>query len=181
MAIRHTKKVAAMEKIVIEPVIEQMSADLSQLLEEREIKSPVMIGVQTGGVWVAEQLHRKLEIEEPLGSLGISFYRDDFSRIGLHPQVEPSSLPFSVENRDIILCDDVLYTGRTIRAALNAIFDFGRPNSIILAVLVDRGCRELPVQPDIAGKTLTPDDLPKTKQIKLSGPSPLQLKVCDVQ
>jgi len=86
-----------------------------------------------------------------LGELNIAFYRDDFSRIGIHPTVEPSNLPFDVDNRDLVLVDDILYTGRTIRAAMNEIFDYGRPNSIRLAALVDRGERQLPICPQYVG------------------------------
>jgi pyrimidine operon attenuation protein/uracil phosphoribosyltransferase len=125
----------------------------------------LIVGIHTGGVWVAERLHTLLKSQVPLGTLDISFYRDDFSRIGLHPQVKPSSLPVAVEGRDILLVDDVLHTGRTIRAAMNELFDYGRPASIRLAVLVDRGGRELPVRPDFAGLTL---DVPAHQNINLS-------------
>lgn len=133
-----------------------------------------MIGIHTGGVWIAERLHQMLGISSPLGSLNISFYRDDFTRIGVHPQVKPSNIPESVEDRHIILVDDVLYTGRTIRAALNEIFDYGRPSNICLAVLVDRDGRELPIQADIVG---THVELAGDQQIKLSGPDPLELSI----
>ena len=113
----------------------------------------LIVGIHTGGVWVAERLHGLLKCSLPLGMLDISFYRDDFSRIGLHPQVKPSNLPFDLEDRDIILVDDVLHTGRTVRAAMNELFDYGRPASIRLAVLVDRGGHELPIRPDFVGLT----------------------------
>jgi pyrimidine operon attenuation protein/uracil phosphoribosyltransferase len=104
-----------------------------------------LIGIHTGGVWVAERLHRALGIKAPLGPIDVSFYRDDFGRTGLHPQIKPSDIPFDVEDRPIVIVDDVLYTGRTLRAAMNEIFDYGRPERIDLAVLIDRGGRELPV------------------------------------
>ncbi len=110
----------------------------------------------------------------PLGELNIPFYRDDFSRIGVHPHVTPSNLPFAVENRHIILVDDVLHTGRTIRAAMNEIFDFGRPASITLVVLIDRSGHELPIKADIAGKSLT---LAADEHAKLLGPEPLALEI----
>lgn len=113
-----------------------------------------LVGIHTGGAWLAEELHRMLKPVLPLGTLDISFYRDDFSRIGLHPQVKPSAIPFVVEDQPIILIDDVLYTGRTVRAAMNELFDYGRPASIRLAVLVDRGGHELPIRPDFCGMTL---------------------------
>lgn len=156
-------------------LIDQMVRDLQSELEHRGIVDPVMVGIHTGGLWVAAEMHRRMALPTPLGSLGISFYRDDFSRIGLHPQVKPSTLPVDVDNRHVILVDDVLYTGRTIRAALNEIFDFGRPASVMLAILVDRGFRELPVQPDVLGQKV---ELKPGEQIKLSGPSPLSLTVC---
>lgn len=113
-----------------------------------------MIGIHSGGVRVAEALHSALGLSQPLGTLNINFYRDDFSRIGLHPQVAPSQLPFSVEDRTIVLVDDVLYSGRTVRAALNEIFDYGRPARVLLAVLVEREGRELPIRADVAGARL---------------------------
>ena len=139
--------------------LDQMTVQLSHYLSEHHIKNPVMVGIHSAGVWLANRLHDKLNIEEPLGELNISFYRDDFSRIGLHPQIKPSVMPFSLENRHIILVDDVLYTGRTIRAAMNELFDYGRPASITLAVLIDRGGRELPISAHIVGfhQQLSPD------------------------
>lgn len=162
------------ELATVDSLIERMSAELSARLAARRIERPLMIGIHTGGVWLAEQLHAKLGISEPLGTLDISFYRDDFSRIGMHPQVRPSRLPFDVDGRHIILVDDVLYTGRTIRAALNEIFDYGRPASVLLAVLIDRGGRELPIAADVTGQRL---DLPANEQIKLQGPTPLSMTV----
>lgn len=110
-----------------------------------------LVGIHTGGVWVMDALADVLGVDSPRGVLDISFYRDDFSRIGLHPEVKPSRIPFDVEGREILLIDDVLYTGRTVRAAMNLLFDFGRPAAIRLAVLVDRGGRELPICPDYTG------------------------------
>jgi len=133
-----------------------------------------MIGIYTGGVWIAQQLHQQLAIKAPLGTLDISFYRDDFTRVGMNPQVKPSSLPLSIDDRHIILVDDVLYTGRTIRAAMNELFDYGRPASIILAVLVERDGRELPIQPDAVGQHIS---LQAGEQIKLQGPAPLTLSL----
>jgi pyrimidine operon attenuation protein/uracil phosphoribosyltransferase len=124
-----------------------------------------IVGIHTGGVWVAERLHALLRSPHPIGQLDISFYRDDFSRIGLHPQVKPSNLPYDLEGRPLLLVDDVLHTGRTIRAAMNELFDYGRPALIQLAVLVDRGGRELPIRPDFAGLVL---DVPAHQNINLS-------------
>ncbi|MBU1396830.1 MAG: bifunctional pyr operon transcriptional regulator/uracil phosphoribosyltransferase PyrR [Gammaproteobacteria bacterium] len=145
----------------IDPLIAQLAAAIAPTLTP----DTVIVGIHTGGVWVAERLHALLGCALPLGTLDISFYRDDFSRIGLHPQVKPSSLPFDLEGRDILLVDDVLHSGRTVRAAMNELFDYGRPASIRLAVLVDRGGRELPIRPDFAGLTLS---VPDHQNINLS-------------
>ena len=110
-----------------------------------------LIGIHTGGVWVAERLHQALGLTVPLGTLDVSFYRDDYRKIGLHRDVKASELPFDVEGRQLVLVDDVLYTGRTIRAAMNELFDYGRPAGIRLAALVDRGGRELPIAPQFLG------------------------------
>ncbi|MFP3976920.1 MULTISPECIES: bifunctional pyr operon transcriptional regulator/uracil phosphoribosyltransferase PyrR [Marinobacter] len=158
----------------VDQLLDKLEAGLRNLLEERGIKSPVLIGIRTGGVWVADIIGKRLGIEEPFGELDISFYRDDFSRIGLNPKVTPSSLPFDTEDRDIILIDDVIMSGRTIRAAMNELFDYGRPASIILATLIDLGARELPIQPDVAGQSLTLD---ATQRIKLRGPDPLRIEI----
>ena len=135
---------------------------------------PIMIGIHTGGAWVARLLHQQLNFTTPLGSIDISFYRDDFSRIGLHPEVKASEIPTDIEGRSLILLDDVLQTGRTIRAALNEIFSWGRPAAVQLVVLVERGGRELPIQPDMVGERL---DLDPSDHIKLSGPNNLKFVV----
>lgn len=158
----------------IEPLLDKMEAGLRQLLRERGVSSPALIGIRTGGVWLAAELARRLHLQEPFGELDISFYRDDFSRIGLNPKVKPSSLPFDTADRDVVLIDDVIMSGRTIRAAMNEIFDYGRPASIILATLVDLGARELPVQPDVRGLALT---LATNQRIKLRGPDPLRIEL----
>ncbi|MGD9385765.1 MAG: bifunctional pyr operon transcriptional regulator/uracil phosphoribosyltransferase PyrR [Thioalkalispiraceae bacterium] len=155
-------------------LIPNMVDQLQSLLKERKITDPHMIGIHTGGVWLAQKLHKELAIEAPLGELNITFYRDDFTRIGMHPQVTPSSLDFEVDDQHIILVDDVLHTGRTIRAALNEIFDYGRPASVILVTLVDRGGRELPISADVTGVQLA---LGPNEQIKLNGPEPLSLEI----
>ncbi len=152
-------------------LLEGMARDLRPRVDPEQT---AMIGIFTGGVWVAQALHRALGLKATLGQLDISFYRDDFSQIGLHPQVRASNIPFDVDGRHIILVDDVLYTGRTIRAAMNEIFDYGRPASLLLAVLVDRGGHELPVAADIAALRLNGA---ASGQIKLRGPDPLRLEL----
>jgi pyrimidine operon attenuation protein/uracil phosphoribosyltransferase len=146
-------------------LLDTLSSDLRNLLQARNIKNPLMIGIHTGGAWVAEELHNNLKIEQPLGTLNITFYRDDFTRIGMHPQVTPSNLPFDIDDQHIILVDDVLHTGRTIRAALNEIFDYGRPASVMLAVLVERDSHELPISADVAAMRI---NLNNNQHIKLS-------------
>lgn len=155
-------------------LLEQLAEQLQTLLNNRVINQPLMVGIHTGGVWVAKSLHNKLNLSEPLATLDISFYRDDFSRIGINPKVKPSSLPPQVENRHIILVDDVLHTGRTIRAAMNEIFDYGRPASITLVCLIERNGRELPVQADIVGQQI---QLPDDSHIKLTGPDNMEFEV----
>ena len=114
-----------------------------------------LIGIHTGGVWVAERLHQALKLQTPLATLDVSFYRDDYQARGLHRDVKRSEIPFEIEGRDLILVDDVLYTGRTIRAALNEIFDYGRPKAVRLATLVDRDGRQLPIAAQFVGATLS--------------------------
>ncbi len=163
------------ETLSIDTLIAEMAAQLRSRLGDA-IDQAYIVGIHTGGTWIAQQLHQQLNNRQPLGELNISFYRDDFTRIGLHPQVAPSNLPFEVDGESIILVDDVLYTGRTIRAGLNEIFDYGRPARVTLAVLVDRDARELPIRADVTGTRVT---LEPGQQIKLSGPDPLQLTLLE--
>jgi pyrimidine operon attenuation protein/uracil phosphoribosyltransferase len=156
----------------VESLVGTVAGKIAVLLNDREITHPLLIGIRTGGVWLAERLYQELDLQEPLGTLDISFYRDDFTRIGMNPEVHPSDLPTPVDDRHIILVDDVLHTGRTIRAALNEIFDYGRPASVILATLVERSGRELPIQPDVTG--IAPS-LQADQHITLIGPDPLKL------
>ena len=127
---------------------------LVRALRSRVTAQTGIVGIVTGGAWLAERLHQALGVTVPLGRLDISFYRDDFNEAGLHHQVRPSQIPFEVQGRDLLLVDDVLYTGRTVRAAMNELFDYGRPARIDLAVLADRGGRELPVAAQFVGMTL---------------------------
>ena len=156
----------------IDDLLNTLEAGLKRVIVERQLTNPVMIGIRTGGVWIAEQMHQRLDTNEPLGLLDISFYRDDFSQIGVNPNVKPSQLPPHIEGRDIILIDDVFYTGRTIRAALNEIFDYGRPNQVVLAVLIERDGRQIPLCPDCIGASIT---LNAGQRIKLTGPEPLAI------
>ncbi|MEM7406658.1 MAG: bifunctional pyr operon transcriptional regulator/uracil phosphoribosyltransferase PyrR [Pseudomonadota bacterium] len=157
--------------IDVSALLAGMAEELRSIIRTGQ-QEVAMVGIRTGGVWVAEQLHAALDLATSLGALNINFYRDDFTRIGMHPQVTPSVLPFEVEGRHIVLVDDVLYTGRTIRAALNELFDYGRPARVTLAALVERNGRDLPIQADVSGMRIT---LEAKQQIKLSGPTPLAL------
>ena len=113
------------------------------------------IGIRRGGVDVARLLHARVAPDAPLGELDIAFYRDDFGTVGLHPTVGPSLIGFDLRDRPLVLIEDVLGTGRTVRAALNELFDFGRPSRVLLAVLVERDGHELPIRADVAGHRLT--------------------------
>ncbi len=125
-----------------ELLVQSLAQQVRPWLEE----GAALVGIHSGGVWLAQRILEITGSKADFGTLDISFYRDDFNRIGLHAQTKPSSIPFDVEGRHIVLVDDVLYTGRTIRGALNELFDYGRPAQVSLAVLVDRGGRELPVE-----------------------------------
>ena len=146
------------------PDAELAFKNLAKKIQSDNGKDFSLIGIHTGGVWLAERLHQELAITQPLGTLDVSFYRDDFDKIGLHSQIKRSNIPFEVEGAHIILVDDVLYTGRTIRAAINELFDYGRPASVSLATLVDRGGRELPIAAQYTGIEL---ELPADKMLEL--------------
>lgn len=163
-----------MSQIDVDATVSTIADQLRPLLD----KKPVMIGIHTGGAWIAQRLHALLGLTEPVGTLDISFYRDDFTRIGFNPQVKASELPFDIKDRHVILVDDVLHTGRTIRAAMNEIFDYGRPASIQLTVLICRDGREVPIQADVVGETMV---LEPQQQIKLTGPDNLKLIILDIK
>jgi len=156
------------------PSVDEALGRMAEALKPLLAQKPIMIGIHTGGAWVAALLHKKLGLDEPLGTLDISFYRDDFTRIGLNPQVKASELPVDVEGRHVILVDDVLHTGRTIRAAMNEIFDYGRPASVTLAALIERDGRELPIEAAAVGAHLK---LKPRQHVKLLGPEKLELKI----
>ena len=134
---------------------ESIYAELARRVREHVVgRSPMLVGVHTGGVWLAERLRADLGIVPEVGILDVSFYRDDFSQGGLARGVRPSRIPFDIDGASVLLVDDVLNTGRTVRAAMNELFDYGRPARIELAVLVDRGGRELPVSTSLVGRTI---------------------------
>jgi pyrimidine operon attenuation protein/uracil phosphoribosyltransferase len=129
-----------------------------------------LIGIYSGGAWLAERLAPMLEGEHPVGYIDVSFYRDDYAQKGLRAHVKTTTLPFEVVGSRIVLVDDVLYTGRSVRAAINELFDYGRPESIELAVLIDRGGRELPIEATYVGARLAvARDLSIVLQRRLDG------------
>ncbi len=137
------------------PDPEKLLAELAERMRAQLPPDAGLVGIFTGGAWVAERLHQLLQWKVPLGQLAVTLHRDDFGRIGLHRESRRSQIPFPVDGREVVLVDDVLHTGRTIRAALNELFDFGRPKAVRLAVLADRGGRELPVSADYMGAQVT--------------------------
>ena len=124
-----------------ERLCEQLVAELKPRLGPKS----AMVGLYTGGAWLAERLHGMLGMKTPLGLMDIAFYRDDYAARGLKHDPKRTKIPFDVNGAELLLVDDVLYSGRTVRAAMNEIFDYGRPQSIGLVVLVDRGGRQLPI------------------------------------
>ena len=136
------------------PDAEALVLGLAGQMRGRLSADAALVGIFTGGAWVAQRLHRELGLKVPLGQLAVTLHRDDFGRIGLHRESRRSQIPFPVDGREVILVDDILHTGRTIRAALNELFDFGRPSAVRLAVLADRGGRHLPVAADFCGASV---------------------------
>jgi pyrimidine operon attenuation protein / uracil phosphoribosyltransferase len=124
-----------------------------------------LVGITSGGAWLAQRLQQDLQLQGEAGTISSSMHRDDFAQRGLSASSAQTKLPFDVNDAHIVLLDDVLYTGRTIRAVLNELFDYGRPASVKLAVLVDRGGRELPVEANFAAARVT---LPETQSLELA-------------
>src|SRR5437870_9607366 len=157
---------------------DRMSRTLTRIAHEilernRGVEELALVGIRTGGVPIARRLAAAIQAvnghEVPTGVLDITLYRDDLMRhaVGPQPLVRRTEIPFSIDDKRILLVDDVLYTGRTIRAALDALIDFGRPKAIQLIVLVDRGHRELPIKADYVGKNL-PTSLSQSVQVHLA-------------
>ncbi|MDR2014071.1 MAG: bifunctional pyr operon transcriptional regulator/uracil phosphoribosyltransferase PyrR [Azoarcus sp.] len=148
------------------PDAETLCRQLAEQIRPCLQPNTVLIGIRTGGEWLARRLHALLGLNQPPGAIDISFYRDDYGAKGLHAHPQRTDIPFFIEDAPVILVDDVLYTGRTTRAALNEIFDFGRPANVELAVLVDRGGRELPIAARYCAYTL-PEPLPSSQNLQL--------------
>lgn len=157
-----------------ENAIARLVDELRQALSA-QANAPLIVGIRTGGLWLAQRLCRELSLPAP-ASLDISYHRDDVHRRGINPEVQPSELPLDLEDHDILLVDDVLHTGRTVRAAINELFDYGRPARIRLAVLVDRGERELPFAPDFVAERVR---LEPGQRLAVDGPDPLRFRVVE--
>ena len=146
------------------PDAEALLSELAAQIKRDASADIALVGIYTGGVWIAERLHEMLRLAQPIGTIDVAFWRDDYKTTGMRPGIKPSDLRFEVDGADIVLVDDVLYTGRTIRAAMNEIFDYGRPTSVRLAALIDRGGRQLPICPQYTGARI---DLPPHQTIAL--------------
>jgi pyrimidine operon attenuation protein/uracil phosphoribosyltransferase len=138
---------------------EKLYALLAERIEAgvSRMENLAIVGIYSGGAWLAERLAERLQLNNRLGYIDVSFYRDDYAEKGLRGEVKPSQIPFEVDGASILLVDDVLYTGRTTRAAINELFDYGRPTRVMLAALVDRGGRELPIAADFVATNATLD------------------------
>ena len=150
--------------ISMNPSITELNAEtlyarlLKQIREALATKPKVaIVGIRSGGAWIAERIAADLGLENPPGFIDVSFYRDDYAEKGLPAEVKPTQIPFDVTGSTILLIDDVLYTGRTTRAAINELFDYGRPERILLAALIDRGGRELPIAADFVAANVSLD------------------------
>lgn len=148
------------------PDAEALCTTLVEQMRPHVSPRTVLVGIHTGGVWLAERLQQALGLEQPPGSIDVSFYRDDFGSRGLQGKPKRTDIRFTMEGAEIVIVDDVLYTGRTTRAALNELFDFGRPARVDLAVLIDRGGRELPICARYCAHTL-PQPLPASQILEL--------------
>lgn len=157
-------------------LLDEALEQLTQALAPLPASGLQWVGVRTGGYWLARHLVARLGATAEVAALDVSFHRDDFSAVGMRAGAQPSTLPAGLDGADVLLVDDVLQTGRTVRAALDELFDYGRPARVRLAVLLDRGGRELPVAPDFVGRRV---ELLADRQLKLLGPDPLQLVIGD--
>ena len=149
-------KAQIMDEAALGRALMRISHEIDE--HNRGVDNVVLVGVRRRGEPIAQRIrgniHKIEDKDVPCGSLDIRFYRDDLSQLSAQPETRRAALPFDVTDRDVVLCDDVIYTGRTARAAIEAIFSLGRPRTIQLAVLVDRGHRELPIRPDYVGKNI---------------------------
>ena len=156
------------------PDFETLLNALVKELDTAAYSDIVLVGIRRGGAWIVDQLQTRLGRTDPPGYIDISFYRDDFAMVGLQPEVGGSELPMSIDDAHVVLVDDVIHTGRTIRAAMNELFDCGRPKKISLASLIEREGHELPIRADICPLRLS---LNPNEHVKLLGPEPLAFEV----
>ncbi|MGL4184618.1 MAG: bifunctional pyr operon transcriptional regulator/uracil phosphoribosyltransferase PyrR [Thiotrichaceae bacterium] len=159
----------------IDTLISQLAEQIQTYLAQQQISNPLWVGIYRSGVWIAKRLQQALNDKSELGQLDVTFYRDDFAKRGLssHPN-KPTQLPHDINGRHILLIDDIVYTGRTIRGAMNELFDYGRPASITAAVLIARGGRELPIEPQLVALHAEPG---ADYIYEVSGPEPLALQL----
>jgi pyrimidine operon attenuation protein/uracil phosphoribosyltransferase len=161
-----SEKIIAMPGAEVESTLERLTDEI--LAQRKPGESPVVVGIRTGGAFLAQRLADKIgrRTARPVrvGVLDITLYRDDWTQLSHKPLVGKTELPGSIDDQEVVLVDDVLFTGRTVRAALDALIDYGRPRRIELAVLIDRGGRELPIQPDYVGRTL---ELPPAQRVNV--------------
>lgn len=161
----------------IEPLLQSLTSGVSDLLAD--IQAPLVIGIRTGGLWLAGYLVQTLDLGVPVNEIDVGFHRDDIATRGIGDRaIAPTRIDGTVDGRDVLLVDDVLHSGRTVRAALNAIFEYGRPQRVWLAVLVARSGRQLPICADVAGARL---DIPADQRLRLGGPDPLTLTLTPIR
>ena len=134
-----------------ETLLAEITAKIKTQLEFNGLANTALVGIHSGGVWLMNHILKNIKLDVPYGMLDAAMYRDDYAKRGLKTEPKPSNIAFDVTNKHIILIDDIFYTGRTTRAAMNELFDYGRPASITLAVLINRGGAELPIAPNIVG------------------------------
>jgi pyrimidine operon attenuation protein/uracil phosphoribosyltransferase len=158
------------------PDPEQLLANIAAEIAPRITVNTALVGVHSGGVWLMKRILETLDSKPLTGTLDAAMYRDDFAQRGLKNQPKPADIQFEVEDKHIILIDDIFFTGRTTRAAMNELFDYGRPAKIELAVLINRGGAELPIKPDITGAEL-PLDASQTLELSQNAQGKLQLKL----
>jgi pyrimidine operon attenuation protein / uracil phosphoribosyltransferase len=136
------------------PDPETLLSDITKKVEDIMTPDTVLVGIHSGGVWLMQRMLASIKKDIPYGTLDAAFYRDDYAQKGLKTETKPANIPFDVTGKQIILIDDIFYTGRTTRAAINELFDYGRPAHITLAVLINRGGAQLPIRPQIVGAEL---------------------------
>lgn len=134
-----------------ETLLAEITAKITEKIQTQLQPNSALVGIHSGGVWLMQRILKSIKQDVPYGTLDAALYRDDYAQRGLKTEPKPSNIAFDVQDKHIILIDDIFYTGRTTRAAMNELFDYGRPASITLAVLINRGGAELPILPNIVG------------------------------